>query len=102
MYPIHTDRRENIMAKSIKIMDGLKVITSNEIIELREGGFPALWKYFGWDIENDPNADACATEITRQLICFGRVDLSEWALHSSTLIVEVIPCEDTITVKKAR
>lgn len=92
------------MAKtfSIKIMDGLKVITSNGITELREGGFPALWDYFGWDIENDPMADQCAIEITRQLMCFGRVDLSEFAEGTSTLIVEVIPVQDTIVVKKAR
>ena len=38
------------MAKTIKIMDGLKVITSDEVKRLK--GARDLWKYMGWDIDN--------------------------------------------------
>ena len=35
-------------------------------------------------------ASQCATEITRNLICFGRVDLSEFTNPRSTFIIEAI------------
>lgn len=81
------------MAKRIKLMDGLKVITSDEIIELREGGFPALWDLFGWDIKNDKAADECSLAITRELVCFGRCDLTKMN-KGKTLIIEVIPVKE--------
>ena len=79
--------------KTIKIMDGLKVITDDKIIELKEGGFPALWDLFGWDIENDPNAKECATIITRELFCFGQINLSHMN-NGKLLLVEVIPVKE--------
>lgn len=73
--------------KSIKIMDGLKVITSDGV--KRINGMKSLWKYMGWDL-SDKMTDQCATEITRNLICFGRVDLTEFTNPRSTFIIEVI------------
>lgn len=76
------------MSRTIKIMDGVKVITSDGIKRLNSP--LALWKYMGWDIKKDEMASKCATEITRNLLCFGRVDLSEFAEGTSTFIIEAI------------
>jgi len=77
------------MSKTIKLWDGIKVITSDGI-EICESPLK-LWDVLGWDIENDKNASECATAITTQLYCFGRVDLSEFTKPRKTLILEVIP-----------
>lgn len=81
---------------NIKWADGLKVITDDEVIELREGGFPELWKLFNWDTENDPAAKECAEIICRELFCFGRIDLTEMN-HGRLLIVAVIPVKEGAT-----
>lgn len=81
------------MAKtfSIKIADGIRIITSKEIVTIEGFSMPKVWEYFGWDIENNADQDASATEITRALMMFGRVDLTEYVKPRKTLIIEVIP-----------
>ena len=85
------------MAKKIKLFDGIKVITSDEIVTV--DGPLALWDLFGWDIKNDKNADECAMLVTRELLCFGRIDLTKMN-GGKTLIVEIIPAKNTVVVKK--
>lgn len=59
---------------SIKLWDGIKVITEDETITVK---MPVdLWELFGWDIENDPAAKECSIEITKHLLCFGKIDLT--------------------------
>ena len=77
--------------KTIKIWDGVNVITEDGTT--RVDGPLDLWKLFGWDIENDPNAKECATIITRELFCFGRIDLSAMN-NGKTLILRVIPASN--------
>lgn len=81
------------MAKtfSIKIADGIRIITSKEIVTIEGFSMPKVWEYFGWDIENNADQDASAMEITRALMMFGRVDLTELVKPRKTLILEVIP-----------
>ena len=76
---------------TIKIADGIRIITSEEIVTIEGFSMPKVWEYFGWDIENNPDQDASALEITRALYCFGRVDLTEYVKPRKTLIIEVIP-----------
>ncbi len=80
---------------TIKWCDGIRVITSHEVKELREGGFPALWKYLNWDIENDKLAKECSQEIVRNLFARGRIDLSGYVNGTSTFILEVISAEES-------
>ena len=81
------------MAKtfSFKIADGIRIITSEEIVTIEGFSMPKVWEYFGWDIENNADQDASAMEITRALYCFGRVDLTEFTEGHKTLILEAIP-----------
>lgn len=79
------------MSQSIKLYGGVKVITSDEIIKLKY--IPDLWDMFKWDIKNDPMAKECSIEITRQLIGFGRCDLSQATQNGNTLIVELLPSD---------
>lgn len=80
------------MAKSIKLWDGVRIITDDgvQIVES-----PAdLWEVFGWDIENDANAKECSLIITRELFCFGEIDLS--AMYGGkTLLLKVIPATES-------
>lgn len=78
--------------KTIKLYDGIKIITSREIRNVKY--IPDVWDAFGWDIHNDKIANECSLEITKQLICFGRVDLSQFTTDGSTLILEVIPVSE--------
>lgn len=57
----------NLFESLVLNVDGEKTIIHN---------FPELWEAFGWDIQNDSNADECAKMVTRELICFGFIDLS--------------------------
>lgn len=75
----------------MKLFEGLRVVTSEKVIEFREGGFPRLWEFFKWDIKNDPKAHECSIEIVRAIMMFGRIDLSALRNDGKTLIVEVIP-----------
>lgn len=75
----------------IKLFEGIRVVTSEKTFEIREGGFPKLWEFFKWDIENDAEANECSLEIVRQFMMFGRVDLSALRGDGKTLIIEVIP-----------
>ena len=81
------------MAKTrrIKIADGIKIITSDEIVTIEGFSMPKVWEYFGWDIENDAMQNEASLEITRALLMFGRVDLTEWVQPRKTLILEIIP-----------
>lgn len=81
------------MAKtfSIKIADGIRIITSKEIVTIEGFSMPKVWEYFGWDIENNAQQKESSMEITRALYCFGRVDLTEFTKGHKTLILEVIP-----------
>lgn len=76
--------------KTIKIWDGVNVITENETIFCES---PCdIWELFNWDIENDPNAKECSLEITRQLFCFHEIDLSAMN-HGKKLVLRVVPCK---------
>ncbi len=79
------------MKKSIKIYDGVRVNYDHEITELDY--ICDLWEMFNWDIKNDPNAKECSVAITRELFCFGFVDLSPMA-NGHLLTVEIIPVKD--------
>ena len=76
--------------KTIKIWDGVNVITENETIFCESPS--AIWQLFGWDVENDPNARECATEINRQLFCFHEVDLTAMN-NGNKLLLRVVPCK---------
>lgn len=78
--------------KTIKIWDGVRVTTSSEseVVESPSD----LWKMFGWDIENDPNAKECSQIITRELFCFGHIDLSQMN-GGKTLLLSVIPASES-------
>ena len=78
-------------AFTIKLYDGVKVITEDGTQTVKY--LPDLWKMFKWDIENDPNAKECAGIITRELICFGRIDLSAMN-HGRLLHLVLIPAQD--------
>ena len=77
--------------KSIKIYDGIRVNYDHEISELKY--ICDLWDMFGWDTENDPQAKECASLITRELLCFGHIDLTELA-NGKLLLVEMLPPKD--------
>lgn len=47
-----------------------------------------LWEALNWDIENDENASECAGIVTRELYCFGEIDLS--ALTNGEHSVKVV------------
>lgn len=71
---------------SIKLYDGVRVITSEEIVKVKY--IADLWELFHWDIVSDPKAKEAAGEVTRWLIACGRLDMTE-ANHGRTLIVEL-------------
>ena len=77
--------------RTIKIADGIKIITSDEIVTIEGFSMPKVWEYFGWDKSDDAIMEQNKTEITRALFCFGRVDLTEFTKNHKTLILEVIP-----------
>lgn len=77
--------------KTIKIWDGVNIITDKETIFCE--GARDIWRVFGWDIDNDPNAQECARIIHTELFCFGRCDLSAMN-HGKKLLLEVVPCND--------
>lgn len=57
-----------------------------------------VWEMFNWDIENDPKAKECATEITRQMMMFGHLDLTKMA-HGKSLVLDVIPVSDDYEIE---
>lgn len=76
--------------KTIKLWDGVNVITEDETIFCE--GARDIWELFKWDIDNDPMAKECATEITRQLFCFHECDLSAMN-NGKKLLLRVVPCK---------
>ena len=80
------------MKKSIKIYDGIRVNHNHELTELKY--LPDLWELFNWDIVNDPKAKECADIITRELLCFGYIDLSQMLTKGGLLTVEMLPPKD--------
>lgn len=76
---------------TIKIADGIRIITSKEIVTIEGFSMPKVWEYFGWDKLDDAITKQNKTEITRALFCLGRVDLTEYTKNRKTLILEVIP-----------
>ena len=86
--------------RKIKICDGFKLITSEKVYRYHH--ITDVWKAFGWDIKTNKEADASASEITRQLMMFRRVDLSKFTEDGTTCIIEVIPADNfRIEVKEA-
>lgn len=79
------------MAKTIKLWDGWKVIYDGE--ETICKGPLEVWDMFNWDIENDPKANECALMVTREMFCFGHIDLSPLC-PGHKLTIDVIPCSD--------
>lgn len=75
--------------KAIKIYDGVRVIHDHEIVNLDH--ICDLWELFNWDVKNDPNAKECADIITRELICFGFMDLTKMTNSGKMLTVELLP-----------
>lgn len=75
--------------ETIKVADGNKVTYKGKTYIMT--GNAQLWDLLGWDIKNDPNAQACADVIVRELICFGYIDLSSLCSDGSRLEVEIIP-----------
>ena len=80
------------MAKTVKLWDGVRIITDDGVQIV---GSPAdLWEVFGWDITSDPNAKECSKLITRELFCFGEIDLS--AMYGGkTLLLKIIPAAES-------
>ena len=78
--------------KMFTIFDGVKVITGKETIVV--SGPTDLWNLFGWDIKNDPNAKECASMITRELFCFGKIDLTAM-YNGRKLMLEAIPAKES-------
>lgn len=78
--------------KSIKIWDGIRVTTATESEVVKSPS--DLWDLFGWDIKNDPAAKECSLAITRELFCFGRVDLTEMN-NGKTLFLSVVPASES-------
>lgn len=60
--------------KTIKLWDGWKVTYDGEETVCKSP--PEVWELFKWDIDNDPNAKECADIITREIYCFGSIDIS--------------------------
>ena len=77
------------MARTIKLWDGWRMTYDGEETICKTP--PEVWEYLGWDIENDANASECASIITREVYCFGHMDLSQLC-PGHTLTVDVIPC----------
>lgn len=78
---------------SIKLWDGWRIIHNGEITVCNSP--KEVWDWFGWDIENDKNASECATEITKQMYCFGYIDLTPLCTkRGDHLFLEVIPSSD--------
>lgn len=72
---------------SMKLWDGWRVYDGKET---RDYVSPVdVWDAFGWDIENNKNHREWSTEITRQMYCFGHIDLTEAV--GRTLVLDVIP-----------
>ncbi len=74
--------------KTIKIFpNGVDLVVDGERTNCKS---PCeLWDALGWDIENDKNADECAGIVTRQLYCFGYIDLSALTDGKHSVFVEV-------------
>ena len=87
------------MAKrTIKLFEGVKVVYDGEETIVKS---PAeLWEMFNWDIKNDPEADAAASEVTRQLIGWGYIDMTPAMPNGHTLTVEIIPVKETSNEEK--
>lgn len=73
------------MAKSInlKLFNNIVLVVDGN--EERFNCFPDLWNRFNWDIEKDPKAGECSTEIVRAMIMFGKIDISEMAKGKHTI-----------------
>lgn len=77
--------------KSIKIYEGVRVNANHKVINLKY--IPDIWNLFKWDIKNDKNAKECADLITRELLMFGYIDLTDLN-QGKMLIVELLPVKD--------
>lgn len=73
----------------IKIADGVK-LTYGEKVFISEG-MRSIWECFGWDIDNDPNAEECANIITRTLFGMGYMDITEASEEGIKTELEIIP-----------
>ena len=76
---------------SIEIYHGVRVNHNHELIYLDY--IPDIWKLFGWDIENDAEAKEASLLITRELFCFGFIDLTQMA-DGKLLTIELLPPEE--------
>ena len=76
------------MSKTIKIFpNGVDLIIDGESENF--DSLLKLWEALEWDIKNDEQASECATIVTRNLYCFGEIDLSSLAEGKHTVIVRV-------------
>lgn len=75
----------------MKLWDGWKVTHNGEETICKNP--PEVWEMFGWDIENDKDANECAMMITREMYCFGHIDLSSMC-NDGTLIIDIIPVNE--------
>lgn len=71
------------MAKIIKLFNNIVLVIDGN--EERFEHYPDLWKRFNWDIDKDPKAGDCASEIVRAMIMFGEIDISDMAKGKHTI-----------------
>lgn len=76
------------MKKTIKLADGVILTYDGEQTILQ--GMADVWDAFNWNIKNDKQANECALEITRQLLCFGFIDLTPMC-NGHTCTLKLIP-----------
>ena len=76
----------------IKIMDGVEVNYDGEIIRVERPS--ELWELFHWDVENDPDARAAASEVNRWLYATGYLDMTPTMPKGHTLTLRAIPVKD--------
>lgn len=80
------------MTKTIKLYDGVIVKTDGK--EYKFDYIPEIWEAFGWDVENNPEQNNAALEITRALIGCGYCDLTFSMPEGHTMEIELIPAKD--------
>lgn len=73
--------------KTIKIAEGVRVITSTENVIFEDN--QELWKALKID---SPEYDEARINIIRELICFGRIDLTP--AYGQTVILEIVPVKE--------
>ena len=77
------------MTRHIKLWEGWEVNHNGEKTICKSP--KEVWNLFGWDIENDKEADECASMITREVYCFGFIDLTPMCNSGTLTITAILP-----------